>query len=1465
MERGDPVVASIDSRIVQMSFEGSKFITGIQGAISNLGKLKGALDMTGATRGLQQVDAAAKRFSLGGISNGIDAISAKFSALTVVGITAITNLTNRAVNAGLQFAKAFTIDPIKSGLSEYETQLNSVQTILANTQSKGSTLKDVNGALNELNTYADKTIYNFAEMSRNIGTFTAAGVDLKTSTESIKGIANLAALSGSNSQQASTAMYQLSQAIAAGKVGLQDWNSVVNAGMGGEVFQTALKETARASGVAIDDIIKKNGSFRESLQEGWITAEIMTKTLSKFTGDLTDEQLKSMGYTAEQIADIQKLATTASDAATKVKTMSQLLDTLKEAAQSGWAQSWQIIFGDFEEAKVLFTDVSNVLGDIIGKSADSRNKLLQGWKDLGGRTAIIDAIRNAFNALMAVIKPIKEAFEEIFPPLTAKQLYEMSLAVKSFSEKLKISGPAAENLKRTFKGLFAAADIGLMVLKGLAIFIGKLVSPLLAGSGGLLAFTGSIGDWIVGIRDALKSGKSIESFFSGLGDIISAPIKAIVEFVRSLVDGFSKSDEAVSGFSSNVTTSLSPMAIIAKALVKLWSALLSAGERLVAAMGPLGASIADILTKAIDFIAQGLELANFESLMAWINTGALVAFFLWFKKFTGDLIGLGENLLGEGSFIGGIKEIFSGLSDTLGAMQTNLKAGALQKIAIAIGILAVSLLILSFIDADKLARSLAAITVMFTQLGVALLVFEKIAAGRALLNMPAIAAGLILLAGAILLLTLSVAILGNMDPDQLTKGLIGVGSLLAGLAIFSQMVKVSKGSIGAAVGMIFMALAVKVLASAVKDFGEMSTEEIIKGLSSVLAVLTAITIFMNASKGSGKMIATALGILILGAAMKVLASALKDFSSMSLTELGTGLGAMAASLLLISVAMRAMPKSMLVSAVSLVIVAASLKILAGVLASFAGMSWEEIAKGLVTLAGSLVIIGLSMMLMTSAIAGAAALAIVAASLALLGPVLLSFGAMDWGTILKSLAMLAGVFVVIGLAGLILTPIVPTLLLLGAAIALIGVGMLAAGAGLMAFSIGLTTLAAGGAAIIGFLVTVVKTVIGLIPYIIQALGEALILLAQVIVEAAPAIGEALGAILNQIVNLIATYVPIIINLVISLIDGILKAIADKIPSIVQSGFDIILGILKGIRDNIQTIVEVALDIVANFLQGIANGIPNIINAGVNIIVAVLNGIANNIGRIVTAATDVIVNFINGISNNLGRVIQAGVDLVINVVNGVANGIESNSARMGEAGGKLAVAIIKGMVSGIKNGAKEVIGAAGDIASSAIQGLKDKLNINSPSKVFAELGGYTTEGFVVGLKAMDGKVATASSELGNTAISSMKKAISDVPSTLPSDFSYSPTIKPVLDLTKVAEGSKDLDQMLSRSATANVSYSKAQSIAEDKASKFEGPDAQAKYGNVYNFNQVNNSPKSLSTDEIYRQTRNQFSKVKKELPV
>lgn len=404
---------TVDDRVVEMRFDNSNFEKNVATSMSTLDKLKQKLNLSGASKGLDSVNNAAKNVSFKGMENGLDTVHAKFSALQIIGTTALANITNSAVNAGKKIVNALTFEPVTTGFQEYETQLNAVQTILSNTREEGTNVAQVNAALDELNTYADKTIYNFTEMTRNIGTFTAAGVKMWDSVDAIKGIANLAAVSGSTSQQASTAMYQLSQALAAGKVNLMDWNSVVNAGMGGKVFQDALIRTSELLGTGAEEAIATAGTFRESLtKSGWLTTEVLTETLKQLAGAYSEADLIAQGYTKSQAEEIMALAKDAEDAATKVKTFTQLWDVLKEAAQSGWAVTWREIFGDFEEARTFWTDVSNVLTDIIGKFNDFRNNIIS--SAMGKKfTELSKSFSEVVAPVQKAVKPVQEVAKSL--------------------------------------------------------------------------------------------------------------------------------------------------------------------------------------------------------------------------------------------------------------------------------------------------------------------------------------------------------------------------------------------------------------------------------------------------------------------------------------------------------------------------------------------------------------------------------------------------------------------------------------------------------------------------------------------------------------------------------------------------------------------------------------------------------------------------------------------------------------------------------------------------------------------------------------------------------------------------------------------------------------------------------------------------------------------------------------------
>lgn len=1451
-------MSSIDERIVNMKFNSSQFEQGASKTMSMLDKLKSAMGFKGAAKGLQDVDSAVRKFSFAGMTSGVEGLSAKFVALGTIAITALANISNRAINAGITIAKSLTIDPIKQGFQEYTTNLNAIQTILANTKSKGSTLSDVNASLAELNTYADKTIYNFAEMARNIGTFTAAGVGLETSTSAIKGIANLAAVSGSNAQQASTAMYQLSQALASGRITLMDWNSVVNAGMGGEVFQEALKETARAHGVAVDAIIKKEGSFRESLQKGWITSDILTETLSKFTGDLTDAQLEQMGYTQEQIKGIQELAKTAQDAATKVKDVKQLFETLQEAAGSGWAKTWEILFGNFDEARTLWTGVSNALGGMIDQSSDTRNKILEDWKLLGGRTEIITAIGIAWQILMSIMRVVKDAFRDIFPPMTGERLHQMSVAIREFAAGLKLSGPAAENLKSTFRGLFALLDIGWMIGKGFLGVIFELIGSFAGVGGGVLEITGTLGEFIVSVRDAIKNGEGLSRFFDGLTMVLKAPIaviKAIIGAIADLASGLSGTD-----IFAGIKARLSPLEGMGGAVEKAW---LGAGlvlKSIAKAMKPLTDGLREFASGLKEAFVQSMENVDFSHILDAINTGLLAGLFLTLRKFLSGGIDFG------GGFLESAKSTLEGLTDVLGAMQANLKADTLTKIAIAIALLAASALALSLVDSDRLASALTAIAVMLGELVVSMALFSKVVTPVAVAKFILLGAALILLAAALVIMSGAVLMLAQLDWEDLAKGLLGV---TATLGLLSAAVKVMSGNSGGMIqtgaGLILLAVGVRILASAVKAFSDMDWESMARGLVGVAGALVALGIFTKfASAGKGA-IASSVGLLIMAGALKLLASAVEDFSDMDWSTIARGLVAMAGALLVIAGAIAILPKSTAVEAVGLVIMAGALSILSDVLSDMGSMSWEEIARGLVALAGSLAILALGLLAMNGTLAGSAALIVAAGAIAILAPALKMLGGMTWGEIGKGLLTLAASLAILGVAGLVLTPVVPTLLLLGVAIALLGVGLAAAGIGVAAFAAGLVALGTAGAVAATGIVVMVTAIIALIPAILIAIAEGIVGMVQVLMSAAPVFLEAAVTFISGLLTAITILAPQIISTAVALISGIISALDTLIPQFTKTAVLFITALLTAIQIVGPQIIKTVVVLILALVNAVVVLVPRFVEAGMAIIRGILNGIARQIPGVVRAGVDIVVNFINAISANLGRVIQAGVNLIINFVNGLANGIRNNTGRMRSAGVNLAMAIVDGMTGGLASGVQRVVSAAVNLATRAFNAAKKALGISSPSKEFAKLGAFSAEGLAVGLDRAGSIVEHEAGRVGKRAITSLRASLSNVGDIVSTDINMEPTIRPVLDLTNVKKSADDIDALLSyRSIRPDGIRDYAMSASLRNSPVAAGGDIYSPTTNV-TFQQTNNSPKALSSAEIYRQTRNQLSTFKGGLPV
>lgn len=1303
-------MSGIDERVVGMKWDGAQFDAGVTKSLGTMDKLNQSLQLKGASKGFDEVGRAASRLSLQGIAAGVEDIKNKFTALRVAGVAALATITQKAVNAGLQFAKSLTIGPIKQGFDEYGTTLNSIQTILANTGLTGEAgLAKVNAALQNLNTYSDKTIYNFSEMARNIGTFTAAGVKLNVATGAIKGIANLAALSGSSAQQASTGMYQLSQAISTGTVRLQDWNSVQNAGFGGKVFQDALKRTARAHGVAVDAIIKKEGSFRASLQTGWLSSKILTDTLNQFTGDMTDKQLKQMGYTDMQIKAIQKMAKTAQDAATKVKTLPQLINTLQEAVGSGWANTFTILVGNFAEAKNLFTGINDVVGGYITAQAKARNATLTTWKAAGGRAALLTGIGNIFKALVGVLKPIHDAFREIFPAKTGQQLAEMTKNFAKFTEHLKMGAGTSNALKQTFKGFFAVFDIGFQVIKGVAKFLASFFVSAQKGSGGILRLTGGIGSLVSAFDDWLKKGNLIGGFFDMLIanknrvlDPIMRAFSALGAIIGSVFSGIGGRGNPLSGLTdslSGVSGVLQAVGTVAgnvfdsivnhlNSFADLAAGLAGAVKGIFNPFAKAAAVVQSI--NAVNASFQGAATTGHEVKSAWQQVvdafkavgnffrpviGAIQAVFSGIKSKIHDFVanmGIQDGLavVNTGFFIafyammrrfmGGLdklvragagtlnslKGIFNQVTSNLKTMQTSIRADIILKIAAAIALLAGSIYLLSRIKVANLGAALGAVSVLMAEL------VGAFAAMQGPLNS------------------------GALNPKKaLTMNAI-------------------------ATAMVTMASAIVIMSGAVAILGNMDVATLGKGLGAVAAIMAAITtmtVILGKSGGGATMVLAATGMAILAAALIAFAGAILLYDKIDGGKIADGTIKIALMLVALGLAFRAFPTNMILTAAGLAIVSGALVAIAGVLELFGHMSVKELAKGLITLGIAMGILAVAMIAMSGTISGAAAMLVMAGALAIFVPVLATLGSLPIKTIVVALVALVAAFVVLGLAGVVLAPVVPVLLGLGAAIALLGLGAALAGAGMFLFAAGLTALAAAGAAGAAAALAAIGVIAQAIPLIAQQLGLGLVAFAKVIGDSAGPITTALG------------------KLLIALLDMIIKVI----PKVAQLIITLLLNVLKIARSYI----------------------PNFVDSAVQIVIALLRGFTKSIPKVVGAATDLIIAFINSLAKNSVKMVNAAFHAILTFVNGITDAINTYAPQLQAAGGRLAFAIADGMTLGLAGKAAGVAKAAANMAKGALGAAAGALGIKSPSREFYKLGKYVVQGFANGINGNASQMASA----------------------------------------------------------------------------------------------------------------------------
>ena len=1421
-------MGTIDERIVKLSFDNKGFESGIQGTLKSLEALNKALDKMDNTQaakelgksmndinkilknnnlgnldkllnkqsgfskitdGISKIGSglvnAFKKIDFAGIGSklssmfkdshdgasalakGVDTVAARFSNLQVIAMSALSNITNRMVDAGIAMGKALTIDPIKDGFAEYETKMNAMQTIFANTSHKGTTYDDITKALEELNKYSDKTIYNFGQMTDNIGKFTAAGVDLDTSVSAIKGLANLAAMSGVDNARAQGVMYQASQALSKGFFGLQDWRSFSNNGMGNDRFKQLLIETGDLLGTGASAAIEAAGSFDESLTKSkWLTNDVMNEALKMLAGYYNEADLLQMGFNKKQAANIMDLAKQAEESATQIRTVTQLFDTMKEAVGSGWAKTWEWIIGDKEQATELLTGISKGFEALIQPGIDARNKMFEEWNKGGGRDSLISGFKNMFEGVGKVAGSVKDAFRDIFPAMTGKKLIELTKGFENFTEKLKISDKTAAKIKDTFKGVFSIFDIGKTA-------IGSIFKAFSGGGGlfsglgnGLLTVTSTIGKFFSSINDGIKS--------SGIFDKISSSIS---NGIKGIGDGFNKAGE----FIGNIFKSMGKINF----------------KPIMDFVGQLGSGFGKGIGNFFSGIGEAVKNIDVNKVLGFITA---ISGLKLFKKISKPFDSLTKSFKSFSDIGKAIGDTLNSITAPLKAMSLDINANALLKIAGAVGILSLALAGLSTIDPEGMANAIMGITAVMGVLVGAMAMLTKIGSGGSkggfIGNIigslfggggtAGAASGLILLASALLILSGAVKILSSLNPQQMITGLAGIAGSMLVLVGAAKMLNGIKGHlIKAGASMILMAAALNVMASAVKKFGEINPNKMLVGLMGIATTLLELAAFMKLADFGGLNVSSAVGLLgvaaallvlqnavnkfgsmdlkgmvqgllgvagalaiiagfsrlagsatsmlvmaaalvVMGGALHILSSAVRSMAGMQWDDMARGLTAMAGSLAILAAAVKLMSGvGLLAVGAGLVVASAGLMLLSNAMKSLAEMSWQEMARGLTAMAGGLLVLGVATAAMSGMVVGAGALLILAGAMAVLTPQLVAMSNLSWSQVAIGLTTLAGAMAILGVAGLAATAIAPGLIVLGGAVALLGIGCLAAGAGISLFAAGLTALAAAGAGGLYAFTEAIRNLINLLPQLGTKLGEFMTNLATAFAQGIPKIANAIGEALVGLLNSLVTYGP--------------------------------------------QIIAIGAQLIVLLCNALIQAAPQLINTAIQLIITFVNALAGAAGQLATAGANLIVNLINGLSSHVGEIIQATIDLGIAVIDGLSQGIEQNAERVGAALGRLIKAATSSAktvftsalkelgVSGVTNLVSGITGGVGK-AVAAMASLVGKVASTARQKAsqFLAAGKQWVSSIASGVRGAVGTVIGAISSLVSNAVNRARSA-------------------------------------------------------------------------------------------------------------
>lgn len=1312
----------VDERVVEMRFNNAQFESKVQQTMKTLTAFDKKLKLDGAEKGLEKISGVAEKMNFTKLESAIENLGSKFSAMEVIGVSALARITSQAVDAGERLVKSLSLDQVTAGWNKYAQKTASVQTIMNAT---GKSITKVNSYLDKLMWYSDETSYGFTDMTQSLGQLTAAGGDIDKMIPMIMGIANATAYAGKGASEFQRVIYNLNQSYSQGYLNLMDWKSVELAG----VATAELKQQIIDTGVELGKIKKGAvtvGTFGSTLSKKWADKTVMETAFGKLA-DFTmaikegvdNGTYKNASEGIAALADQYDEATVkAFKAAQEAKSFSEAIDATKDAVSSGWLETFEIIFGNYDIAKGFWTDLTDSLWDLFAAGKDSRNDLLSGafdngWtqmmksglsdvsdlletglyqglsnvgvitdedvekagsfgaavgealkkgklstetlekalrgagngfskmldlsdaelKKLGytrkevenisskftkffekvddgtlsisdfadkmtqtsGREHLFNGILNVLNDISAALQPMKDAFNDILGP-TSEGIYKALTAFDEFTGKLQLSEDTADKVQRAFAGFFSVIKMGLSFLKGVGSGIATVFTSLSPVGNSLLTLAANIGDYFV----KLEQSSNITGTFSEVLSTLSYILDKVAGGIQKVIDWIIE-------LGTKTSVVFDPIKAVGT-----WF------ESFISFITPKLKWLADKIGEIFEELGSGAAGAfgnlNKNAVWGFANAGMIAGLVAGIKGFLAAFKDIGSTIKDT---VGGVTELLNKLGEAIAAWKNNKNAETLKTIATAVAILAGSLVVLSLVKPERLAASVGAMISLFVELLAALAIYDEITkktkkVGKGTSSMVIMAAGVLILSSAL-------KKIADIDSEKLVSSVIALGAVMAELvAVQVAISKWAPDGAKHAMSMLVMAAAVRVLAGAIEQLGSLEWDEIVKGLVAVGGLLAEVAAFSALSKFSELSVGKAAGILILAAALAVLEKSVTAFSKMSLKQIGRGLAAVGGLLAEIAAFsfLSSFADHILSTAVAMMILSGGLLILSNAMANLGSMSLEQIGVALTALGGGLIEMGLALTFVKGSLASAASFLIMAAALNALVPPLKTFSEMSLEEIghgLLALGGAMGIFAIavggLSLIGPIVIGVSLALSLLAGSFALL-LGAMAA-VSLMPVKMDVLVGALGtlGAAVGVFIAGVIAGLGTAVGSIATAIAEIVVAVCNAIAEAAPAIGDALIELITALCDVLITCMPKIeatVEVLIYALCDVLIACTPRILETIDTVFGNVFSYIGskltdlgkwlwekikdpfGVNNAVDAAKESGKNVAAGYAEGIAEG-------------------------------------------------------------------------------------------------------------------------------------------------------------------------------------------------------------------------------------------------------------------------------------